>query len=449
MTSCSADPHRACPFLRYIDAVKTSLSPLNYCALLPFVVALALALPACEQGPVEICGDGADNDGDGGYDCADSDCAGTEDCPDNDGDRFATEESGGLDCNDDNPNIHPAATEVCDGIDNDCHGVGDEGAVDATTWYGDYDYDGYGGTDFIEESCEPIQGHVSSATDCDDYDETVHPDATELCDGKDNDCDGATDEDGNDLIWYGDADGDGYGGSQFLYQGCDEPEGYVDNNQDCDDLNPDAYPGAAESCGGADFNCDGIPDTGGVDNDLDGQAGCEGDCNDDEPAVNGLDLDGDGVASCDGDCDDLNPLAASIASDADCDGVDSNVDCDDLNSSIGACGACLGSYSLDETDTAGDLTALSSCLTIEGNLEITATTLTDLSPLSVLSAVGGTVIIWNNAQLSDLVGLSNLISIGGTLLIWDNPSLCQSAVIAFTAACTIAGSVHTGGNDGC
>ncbi len=416
---------------------------------LPLAVLLAFSLPACDQGPVEVCDDGADNDSDGGYDCADTDCAGTEGCPDADGDSFATVASGGLDCNDNNPNIHPAATEICDGVDNDCHGEGDEGAVDAITWYGDFDYDGHGGSDFIEVSCEPIEGHVTTSTDCDDYDDTIYPDAKELCDEIDNDCDGEIDEDGDDRTWYGDSDGDGYGGDQFIYQGCAAPTGYVDNTEDCDDLNPEAYPGAPEGCDGQDYNCDGAADTAGIDADEDGQTGCQGDCNDNAAEINGLDLDGDGIASCEGDCDDSNPAAASLADDSDCDGIPSSLDCDDFNSAIGACGSCLGSYVVDETDSAADLSAIASCLSIEGSLEITATALTDLNPLSQLSTVGGLLIIWNNPLLTDITGLTSLTAVGDSLLIWDNPLLCDSAVTSFINSCTVTGSIHTDANSGC
>ncbi|MFT4975897.1 MAG: hypothetical protein ACI8S6_001790, partial [Myxococcota bacterium] len=61
-----------------------------------------------------------------------------------------------------------------------------------------------------------------------------------------------------DTEWYGDADGDGYGGTTFTTFSCDQPTGYVDNADDCDDLEPDRSPGEVEVCGdGLDNDCDG------------------------------------------------------------------------------------------------------------------------------------------------------------------------------------------------
>ena len=76
------------------------------------------------------CGDQEDNDCDGAVDCADDDCAETVpcwDCTDDDGDGYG--EGGdceGPDCDPWNPQVHPGAPEACDGLDNDCDGVTDE-----------------------------------------------------------------------------------------------------------------------------------------------------------------------------------------------------------------------------------------------------------------------------------------------------------------------------------
>jgi len=91
--------------------------------------------------------------------------------------------------------------------------------------------------------------------DCDDGDATVYPGAEEVCDGADNDCDGVVDAPGLEggSLWYPDADGDGYGDENAdPIESCLPPDGYVDNNIDCDDDDPDAYPGAD----GFDDDCD-------------------------------------------------------------------------------------------------------------------------------------------------------------------------------------------------
>ena len=119
----------------------------------------------------------------------DHDCEGSAGPVDNDGDGVAACEG---DCDDDNPDIYPGADEYCDGIDNDCdHDIDEDDAVDAPTWYIDYDADGYGIDDYTLVQCEQPDGFVADNTDCDDLDAGANPGATEvLGDGVDNDCDG-------------------------------------------------------------------------------------------------------------------------------------------------------------------------------------------------------------------------------------------------------------------
>lgn len=80
--------------------------------------------------------------------------------------------------------------------------------------------------------------------DCDDDDAEVNPDAVEVCDDVDNNCDGNTDEPQaiDALAWWVDADGDGYGDPARLAKACDHPTGWVDNGDDCDDADSSIVP---------------------------------------------------------------------------------------------------------------------------------------------------------------------------------------------------------------
>jgi hypothetical protein len=162
-------------------------------------------------------------------------------------------------------------------VDDDCDGDTDEDdALDADTWYEDGDSDGYGDASSTTTACSQPSGYLVDATDCDDNDDDINPGADEYCNGEDDDCDGTTDED--DALdadtWYIDSDGDGYGDSATSTASCDQPSGYEDDSDDCDDADGDINPGATEVCDGDDNDCDGTTDNGFTDTDGDGDANC-------------------------------------------------------------------------------------------------------------------------------------------------------------------------------
>jgi hypothetical protein len=167
-----------------------------------------------------------DADGDGFYDGANPDCA-------------STWPAEALDCDDNDPAVHPGAEEVgCNGADDDCD--------PATADVADVDGDGF-------DSC----------SDCDDQDSLTRPGGREEpCNGYDDDCDPAT-------VDEADADADGF-------SSCEE----------CDDTTPRVNPDADEvDCNGIDDDCDpATPD--GVDADGDGYSACDADCDDADPARN-------------------------------------------------------------------------------------------------------------------------------------------------------------------
>ena len=119
------------------------------------------------------------------------------------------------DCDDHRALTNPAATELCNGFDDDCDSLTDEpDAADAATWHADSDGDGFGNAASPAIACDRPDGHAKDSTDCDDTRKAVHPGATEVCNGLDDDCDGLLDDADPSLdlstrpTWYKDADGD-------------------------------------------------------------------------------------------------------------------------------------------------------------------------------------------------------------------------------------------------
>ncbi len=272
-------------------------------------------------------------------------CTTTQDA---DGDGHRATECGGDDCDDSDPTRFPGATEVCDSHDHDED-------CDAHT-FGARDADGDGHLDALCCNIDNASARICG-DDCDDTQPTVHPGALEVCDSRDNNCDGVTDE-GTQRMYYRDSDGDRFGDPmQSTAPVCMAPANYVEDSTDCDDADARRNPGAPEVCDGVDNNCNGMIDEGMLRTyypDMDGDR--FGDMNAAPMSFCPSNVP-HGWVDDNADCDDTsasrNPAALEI-----CDGIDTNCngrldgidEDDDLDGH--ADNACAGVRGTDCDDTA-------------------------------------------------------------------------------------------------
>lgn len=294
--------------------------------------------------------------------------------------------------------VYPQS-EICNGFDDDCDGEEDNGVL--LSFYLDADADGFGNPDQTTFACEAPIGYVDNledcddnqityndldsdgygagdavgcgialnSTDCDDDNSLIHPDAVELCNNLDDNCDGEVDEFVT-ATFFADVDGDGFGNASETIQSCELVDGYVENADDCDDsfvgyddLDGDGYGfGESTACGNANNadDCD--------DNNIFLNPGMEELCNDidddcdievDEFVTSTFyaDVDGDGfgnaestVTACDqpdgfvtnlDDCndqsityDDVDGDGFGVGEYSACGTAENNLDCNDENNTI-------------------------------------------------------------------------------------------------------------------
>ena len=164
----------------------------------------------------------------------DDNCNGeVDETVDEDGDMF----DNCSDCNDMDASVHPGAEEPCDGIDNNC--------VDGCDESCDVDGDGFtthGRRILVDGSCSDEDPALA---DCADNVPEIHPDAEEVCDGLDNNCDGRCDD-------PFDPDGDRYTVCGSKVDAC---EGTMEKYVDCAPDDPAVHPSQAERCDGLDTDC--------------------------------------------------------------------------------------------------------------------------------------------------------------------------------------------------
>jgi hypothetical protein len=356
----------------------------------------------CDGGGGELCFHDDDNDGylDAAVDTlvsADSDCT---------DDYEAASTVPRTDCNDDDPSLSPAGTEIpADGIDQDCDNV--------DSCYTDLDRDNYGTasvTDGSSLNCDTGSGAAVS-TDCNDFSNAIYPGATEIiADGIDQDCD-------NVDSCYTDADGDNYGStdvSDGSTLSCSTGDGAV-TNDDCDDTSATVYRGAPEVVAdGIDQDCDAVDscfrdadrDNFGTTVVIDGSSlDCESgtgaplstDCNDRyatiypgaaEVTADGIDQDCDDVDSCytDADGDNFGTTEVTVGSSTSCSsgtGAELSTDCDDTSAAIYPDAAEITADGIDQ-----DCDRVDSCYTDADGDNYGTSVVTDGSSVDCVTGTG-------------------------------------------------------------
>ena len=244
-------------------------------------------------------------------------------------------------------------------------------------WYRDVDEDGFGDEADVTYGCDRPDGYAAEPGDCDDTDSTISPEAAEVCDGADNDCNGEADDGLPLQTVYEDMDGDGFGDPSAAVQACGAIEGLVDNGNDCDDTNRfmQEQRTIETHYNGIDDNCDISDGDGDADGDghwaedyvaqLEGLGiepmpvpeGMGDDCNDDDATVfpgaddawyDGVDSDCGGEDDCDIDGDGYQP-SEGVCGPADGD----EADCNDHNPDINP-GAVEVCSSVEDENCDGD-----------------------------------------------------------------------------------------------
>ena len=244
----------------------------------------------------------------------------------------------GSDCNDANPSVHPTASEVCNGFDDNCNGMTDE-SLPTSIYYPDCDADNFGQSalpsprgcapPMMAPSCtmpSPTAQWVTTAGDCNDAAPSINPGATEACNGIDDNCNGMIDEGVSHSSYYPDCDGDHFGDITATgTMSCTAPvappacassgpgTGWVTTATDCDDRHASAHPGGTEVCDGVDNNCDGVVDNGNPGGGVSCLTGMPGVCSPGTTACTGgavvcNRMRGPGTETCNGIDDDCNGM---------------------------------------------------------------------------------------------------------------------------------------------